>query len=94
MRSLRGRPGGGARPARGRRRSCSIRRAPARARAVLEALAAVSRAQLVYVACDPIAFARDVATLAGLGYRLEALRALDLFPHTHHVEAVGALVRG
>jgi tRNA/tmRNA/rRNA uracil-C5-methylase (TrmA/RlmC/RlmD family) len=62
-------------------------------RAVLEAIAAVRPAQLVYVACDPIAFARDVGTLSGLGYRLEGLRALDLFPHTHHVEAVGALVR-
>jgi tRNA/tmRNA/rRNA uracil-C5-methylase (TrmA/RlmC/RlmD family) len=63
-------------------------------RAVLEALAAVGPAQLVYVACDPVAFSRDVATLAGLGYRLDGLRALDLFPHTHHVEAVGTLVRG
>ena len=62
-------------------------------KAVLEALAAVAPAQLVYVACDPIAFARDKAILQGLGYRLEALRALDLFPHTHHVEAVGTLVR-
>ncbi|MDP9026087.1 MAG: class I SAM-dependent RNA methyltransferase [Actinomycetota bacterium] len=62
-------------------------------KAVLEAVAAVNPAQLVYVACDPIAFARDVAILAGLGYRLDGLRALDLFPHTHHVEAVGSLVR-
>ena len=62
-------------------------------KAVLEALAAVAPAQLIYVACDPIAFARDVGTLAGLGYRMDGLRALDLFPHTHHVEAVAALVR-
>jgi tRNA/tmRNA/rRNA uracil-C5-methylase (TrmA/RlmC/RlmD family) len=62
-------------------------------KAVLEAIAAVKPAQLVYVACDPIAFSRDVAILAGLGYRLDGLRALDLFPHTHHVEAVGSLVR-
>jgi len=62
-------------------------------KAVLEALAAVKPAQLVYVACDPIAFARDVSILASLGYRLDGLRALDLFPHTHHVEAVGSLVR-
>lgn len=62
-------------------------------KAVLEAVAAVKPAQLVYVACDPIAFSRDVAILAGLGYRLESLRAFDLFPHTHHVEAVGSLVR-
>jgi tRNA/tmRNA/rRNA uracil-C5-methylase (TrmA/RlmC/RlmD family) len=62
-------------------------------RAPLEALAAVRPAQVVYVACDPVAFARDAATLAGLGYRLDGLRALDLFPHTHHVEAVGTFVR-
>jgi tRNA/tmRNA/rRNA uracil-C5-methylase (TrmA/RlmC/RlmD family) len=62
-------------------------------KAVLEAVAAVKPAQIVYVACDPIAFARDVAILAGLGYRLEGLRALDLFPNTHHVEAIGSLVR-
>lgn len=62
-------------------------------RAVLEALATVRPAQLIYVACDPIAFARDVGTLAGLGYRLDGLRAFDLFPHTHHVEAVGSFVR-
>ena len=62
--------------------------------AVLERLAAVRPAQLVYVACDPVAFARDVAVLASLGYELGDLRAFDLFPHTHHVEAVGSFRRG
>jgi tRNA/tmRNA/rRNA uracil-C5-methylase (TrmA/RlmC/RlmD family) len=62
-------------------------------RGVLEAVAAAGPRQLVYVACDPIAFARDVGTLAGLGYHLDRLRAFDLFPHTHHLEAVGTLTR-
>lgn len=62
-------------------------------KAVLEAVASVSPAQLVYVACDPVAFARDVGILAALGYRLDGLRAFDLFPMTHHVEAVAVLVR-
>jgi len=62
-------------------------------RAVLEALAAVRPAQLVYVACDPVAFARDAGTLAALGYELGPLRAFDLFPNTHHVEAVGRFTR-
>src|SRR5690606_19386451 len=61
--------------------------------AVLGALAAVAPAQIVYVACDPVAFARDVAVLAGHGYALAELRAFDLFPHTHHVEAVGSFRR-
>lgn len=62
-------------------------------RSVLEALAAARPAQLVYVACDPVAFARDAGTLARLGYELVALRAFDLFPNTHHVEAVGRFTR-
>jgi tRNA/tmRNA/rRNA uracil-C5-methylase (TrmA/RlmC/RlmD family) len=61
--------------------------------AVLDPLAALLPAQIVYVACDPVAFARDVALLAGHGYELTGLRALDLFPHTHHVEAVGTFRR-
>lgn len=63
-------------------------------RAVLEALAAVKPAQLVYVACDPVALARDAGVLAELGYQLGGLRAFDLFPSTHHVEAVASFVRG
>ncbi|NYG98702.1 class I SAM-dependent RNA methyltransferase [Schumannella luteola] len=60
---------------------------------VVEALAAVGPAQLVYVACDPVAFARDAALLAEHGYELGALRAFDLFPNTHHVETVGTFRR-
>jgi hypothetical protein len=47
----------------------------------------------VYVACDPAALARDIATFADEGYRLAKLRAFDLFPMTHHVECVALLLR-
>ncbi|MDR2973841.1 MAG: TRAM domain-containing protein [Propionibacteriaceae bacterium] len=49
--------------------------------------------RIVYVACDPAAFARDVNLFAAFNYELAALRAFDLFPLTHHVECVGQLVR-
>ncbi|MDQ3715735.1 MAG: methyltransferase, partial [Actinomycetota bacterium] len=62
-------------------------------RAVCQALAE-SGARVVYVACDPAALARDVATLRDVGYRLAGLRALDLFPMTHHLEAVALLLPG
>jgi len=62
-------------------------------RAVVDALATLAPAQLVYVACDPVALARDVAMLKGHGFELTRLRAFDLFPHTHHLEAVATLVR-
>lgn len=62
--------------------------------AVVDGLAALSPAQIVYVACDPVALARDVALFGSHGYRLSGLRGFDLFPNTHHVEAVATLVRG
>jgi tRNA/tmRNA/rRNA uracil-C5-methylase (TrmA/RlmC/RlmD family) len=60
---------------------------------VVDKLAVLAPAQVVYVACDPVALARDVALFAGHGYRLASLRAFDLFPNTHHVEAVALLTR-
>lgn len=60
-------------------------------RAVCQSMAE-SGARLVYVACDPAALARDVATLREAGYRLAGLRAFDLFPMTHHMEAVALLL--
>ncbi len=62
-------------------------------RQVVESIAGLAPAQVIYVACDPVAFARDAALFAGLGYDLTTLRAFDLFPHTHHVEAVGSFSR-
>ncbi len=61
-------------------------------RQVLAQLARLSPAVICYVACDPAALGRDTALLADLGYRLDALRALDLFPQTHHVECVARFV--
>ena len=61
---------------------------------VVSALTALGPAQLVYVACDPVALARDLALFGERGYRLSGIRAFDLFPHTHHVEAVASLVPG
>ncbi|MGQ0624454.1 MAG: class I SAM-dependent RNA methyltransferase [Sporichthyaceae bacterium] len=62
-------------------------------RAVVEAIAALEPRRVVYVACDPATLARDIAIFAECGYSLGALRAFDLFPHTHHVECVASLDR-
>ena len=62
-------------------------------KAVIDSLVALAPAQLVYVACDPVALSRDVGLLQERGYELTRLRAFDLFPHTHHVEAVATLVK-
>ncbi|MEO6702219.1 MAG: TRAM domain-containing protein [Jatrophihabitantaceae bacterium] len=46
---------------------------------------------VVYVACDPAALARDLATAGALGWNLAELTAIDAFPMTHHVECVAVL---
>jgi tRNA/tmRNA/rRNA uracil-C5-methylase (TrmA/RlmC/RlmD family) len=62
-------------------------------KAVVDELLELDPAQIVYVACDPVALARDVALFGSGGFELTRLRAFDLFPNTHHVEAVATLVR-
>jgi tRNA/tmRNA/rRNA uracil-C5-methylase (TrmA/RlmC/RlmD family) len=61
--------------------------------AVIEHLDRLNPTQIVYVACDPVAFARDAKTLNDRGYVLTSLQAFDLFPNTHHLEAVGTFLR-
>jgi tRNA/tmRNA/rRNA uracil-C5-methylase (TrmA/RlmC/RlmD family) len=63
-------------------------------RSVVAAIAALGPRAVAYVACDPAALARDVATFAGLGYGLSSLRAFDCFPMTSHVECVAVLRPG
>ena len=62
-------------------------------REVVHGVVALRPRVVVYVACDPAALARDLATFGDRGYRLDGLRAFDLFPMTHHVECV-AVLRG
>jgi tRNA/tmRNA/rRNA uracil-C5-methylase (TrmA/RlmC/RlmD family) len=63
-------------------------------RGLVDALVAAGPARIVHVACDPAALARDIALLAERGWRLDALRAFDAFPMTHHMECVALFRRG
>ncbi|WP_314100554.1 TRAM domain-containing protein [uncultured Frigoribacterium sp.] len=62
-------------------------------RPVVDGIAELAPAQVVYVACDPVALARDLALFRDHGYDVDAIRAFDLFPSTHHVETVVRLLR-
>ncbi|WP_151082522.1 class I SAM-dependent RNA methyltransferase [Nocardioides cynanchi] len=62
-------------------------------RAVVEQIVDRAPRAVAYVACDPAALARDLATFAELGYPLRDLTAFDLFPMTHHIECVAVLER-
>jgi 23S rRNA (uracil1939-C5)-methyltransferase len=46
--------------------------------------------KIVYVSCNTATQARDIALLAEK-YTVEKVRAVDMFPHTHHIECVALL---
>lgn len=48
---------------------------------------------IYYLSCEPVTLARDLATLAGRGYRLTSVQPYDLFPGTLHVETLAVLTR-
>ncbi|MBT2532481.1 class I SAM-dependent RNA methyltransferase [Arthrobacter sp. ISL-48] len=61
-------------------------------KAVVDQLIAAGPRAIAYVSCDPASFARDVGYFQQGGWSLAGLRAFDLYPHTHHLEAVALLM--
>ena len=64
---------------------------PPREGSTPEFLANVARMapkRVVYVSCNPVTLARDLATLTKLGYKAEGFTPVDMFPHTEHIETV------
>lgn len=54
---------------------------------------AVTPEKIVYISCNPATMARDIKLYQELGYKLEKVQPVDLFPQTHHVECVALLVK-
>lgn len=55
---------------------------------------ALGAQRIVYVSCNPTTLASDVQVLRDeFGYELVRCRAVDMFPHTPHVESVSLLER-
>lgn len=59
---------------------------------VISSIASLNPRTIVYVACDPASLARDSAYLAVQGYKLDQIRAFDLFPMTAHMEIVARFI--
>ncbi|WP_285163148.1 23S rRNA (uracil(1939)-C(5))-methyltransferase RlmD [Shewanella goraebulensis] len=63
---------------------------PARAGAFesLQWLSKMKPKKVVYVSCNPASLARDSQVLIEQGYKLKKITMLDMFPQTHHIEAM------
>ena len=57
----------------------------------LAMLASSALSTIVMVSCSPATFARDLKVLLGEGWKLQSLRAFDLFEMTEHLEIVAVL---
>lgn len=44
--------------------------------------------RVTYVSCNPEALAGEMPAIERAGYGISSLRAVDMFPHTEHVEAI------
>ncbi|ELY3902783.1 TPA: 23S rRNA (uracil(1939)-C(5))-methyltransferase RlmD [Klebsiella aerogenes] len=63
---------------------------PARAGApgVMAHIIKLAPRRVVYVSCNPATLARDSEALLQVGYRIQRLAMLDMFPHTGHLESI------
>ena len=61
--------------------------------ATLSAIVKSSPKRIVYVSCNPATLARDAKFLEQLGYKLKKATAVDMFPHTAHVETVASFTK-
>lgn len=61
---------------------------------VIETILRAKPNKIVYVSCNPATQARDLALLTQSGeFAIRRSRAVDMFPHTHHIENVVLLER-
>lgn len=63
------------------------------AAAVIPLLAYWQPQRIVYIACQAASLARDCAAIMQLGYQLEQVGLMDMFPHTQHLEAMVLLTK-
>jgi 23S rRNA (uracil1939-C5)-methyltransferase len=62
-------------------------------REVLDLVAGIGPSKIVYVSCDPATLARDARLLVDGGFDLSAVRPVDMFPQTKHIECVSLFVK-
>jgi 23S rRNA (uracil1939-C5)-methyltransferase len=62
------------------------------AAAMVERIASVQPRRILYISCHPGTLARDSIALQAQGFKLSTVVAVDMFPHTNHVETMALFV--
>ena len=58
---------------------------------IIKTLAKTEIENIIYISCNPQTLARDIKRFMDRGYKLEKIKAVDMFPQTVHVETVALL---
>jgi 23S rRNA (uracil1939-C5)-methyltransferase len=62
-------------------------------RELIENIIQKSPKRIVYVSCNPATLARDLALFVTVGYTVDSVQSIDMFPQTGHIETVVRLER-
>lgn len=59
----------------------------------LKIISNLTKKAILYVSCNPSTLARDAKTLSECGFMLKSIQGADMFPFTHHIEALACFER-
>ena len=62
-------------------------------RALIGTVSQMDPKRIVYVSCDPATLARDIKLFSELGFTVQRVKPVDMFPRTGHVETVVLMKR-
>lgn len=57
----------------------------------LDKIGSANSEEILYISCNPKSLARDLNALKMHNYKLEKFKAVDMFPHTKHLEVITLL---
>jgi 23S rRNA (uracil1939-C5)-methyltransferase len=60
---------------------------------ILENISKSTAKWIIYLSCNPSTLARDIKFLEGADFKLEEIKAFDMFPHTFHLETLALLTK-